>query len=519
MFATTCENPPDEFLQLKRVLRARAMEEDRNLLQATSAAQSFTATLQNERVDEAIGYYVDRNLKRKNNARPMKGYGHGKPSGARHKVPSDVCIVCFKKGCHSSHHKKRMKAYMAVLAAESSESSSSDNDADEQGDESYDNAVGFQVTMCRALAYMGMKPGEDRVSVCGGVIDTGSSILSTIGEALVVSASAVSAIETHVKRDNDPFSLDGISITVETRGTLQFSFVFGGKMYNLKLYIILGTSPMLICHRDMDRFGLNYQTLKKTITRKSDSYIEKATMINGVPYLMFSFPSYFSAQQLRNIHRNLGHPSVEKQIKVIEAAGVENLSQNTRSMLKKLVEHCHACQLSRAKPRRFLFSVKDSITGEFNHVLEIDVMKLRDGNVLHVLCSGTRFQQGLFIDSMTALEAWKTLRRCWIDVYAGAPDIIKHDHGTNFQSKEFQSLAGDMGICIKCVPAEAHERIGSLERRHAVVRSIYSKMALDLPDIGREERLSLTFRAINDVPDRITGICPTTLVFENREGP
>ena len=45
------------------------------------------------------------------------------------------------------------------------------------------------------------------------------------------------------------------------------------------------------------------------------------------------------------------------------------------------------------------------------------------------------------------------------------------------------------------------------------MRSVYKKLTMDLPKISASDRLSLTFRAIRDVPDSTTGVCPTTLVF------
>lgn len=66
------------------------------------------------------------------------------------------------------------------------------------------------------------------------------------------------------------------------------------------------------------------------------------------------------------MHRNLGHPSVAKHMKLIEQAEIPNLPKDTRSKLTEQVQNGKTCQLGCAKPRRFLFSIKDSITGEFD---------------------------------------------------------------------------------------------------------------------------------------------------------
>lgn len=213
------------------------------------------------------------------------------------------------------------------------------------------------------------------------------------------------------------------------------------------------------------------------------------------------------------MHRKLGHPSVEKHMKVIESARFTDIPEGTRKQIAELVYSYKDCQLGRRKPKRLLLSIKDPETVEFNHALQVDVMKLADGNVLHVVCMGTRFQQGRFIDDMSARTAWETLRQCWINVLAGSPYLLVHDPGTNFNSKEFRNAAQDLRIVVKCLPMEAHELLGKVERSHATVHSVYQKLSIDLPDITRDEPLSLTFRALKDVPDSDTGICPTTMVF------
>ena len=114
---------------------------------------------------------------------------------------------------------------------------------------------------------------------------------------------------------------------------------------------------------------------------------------------------------------------------------------------------------------------------------------------------------------MSAKEAWRALRRCWINVFAGAPDVIRHDAGKNFVAKEFRSAAEDLEISVKCVPTEAHSRVETVERNHSTVRTIYNKIKIDLADISRADLLSLAFREINDAPSSVTGISPTKLVF------
>lgn len=46
------------------------------------------------------------------------------------------------------------------------------------------------------------------------------------------------------------------------------------------------------------------------------------------------------------------------------------------------------------------------------------------------------------------------------------------------------------------------------------MRTVYERLQLDVPRISREEKLSMSFRAVNDAPASGAGIASTTLVYE-----
>lgn len=47
-----------------------------------------------------------------------------------------------------------------------------------------------------------------------------------------------------------------------------------------------------------------------------------------------------------------------------------------------------------------LFSIKDPIVSDFNRMLQVDVVTLMGGNVLHIIDVGTGFQNGCFSQNM-----------------------------------------------------------------------------------------------------------------------
>lgn len=74
---------------------------------------------------------------------------------------------------------------------------------------------------------------------------------------------------------------------VSTKGSMEFHFLFGGKMYSVSLYTLPGDDPMILSHRDMDKMGLNYQSFWKVIERVADSYSEPVAMRHNLPFLVF----------------------------------------------------------------------------------------------------------------------------------------------------------------------------------------------------------------------------------------
>jgi len=132
--------------------------------------------------------------------------------------------------------------------------------------------------------------------------------------------------------------------------------------------------------------------------------------------------------------------------------------------------------------------------------------------LLHIIDEATRFQAGRWLQNISAKHTWDVLRMCWIDSYLGPPDLITHDAGKNFVSKEFKEYAATMGASTKAVPVEAHNSVGMVERYHGPIRRAYQIIMTEIPGIDKDMGLQMAFKAINDTagPD---GLVPTLLVF------
>jgi hypothetical protein len=130
------------------------------------------------------------------------------------------------------------------------------------------------------------------------------------------------------------------------------------------------------------------------------------------------------------------------------------------------MKYCSHCQLHGKSLGWFKFTLQADQDPIFNYSVYVDVMYIDCSPILHVIDEATRFQAAKWLRDLSAKHTWETLRYCWMDTYLGPPDLITHDAGKNFISKEFRQYASSLGITTKSVPVEAHWSIGMVERAH-----------------------------------------------------
>ncbi|KHJ31691.1 hypothetical protein EV44_g3822 [Erysiphe necator] len=95
---------------------------------------------------------------------------------------------------------------------------------------------------------------------------------------------------------------------------------------------------------------------------------------------------------------------------------------------------------------------------------------------------------------MTSQHVWNMLRLCWIDVYLGSPDIITHDAGSNFSSKEFRQTAKSLAIEIKEIPVKSANSMSIVERYHKPLRLAYEIIKEEIDTNNTEEQKSFVLQ-------------------------
>jgi hypothetical protein len=196
-------------------------------------------------------------------------------------------------------------------------------------------------------------------------LDTCANYRNTVGSDVFVSMKVIwPKLE---KSDiHEPITLNGMGGQTASIGCFKFTFVFGGRSYSMDVYVMLGRTPLVMCHATMNVLGLSYHSLEGRLIRVADGFSRPVKMVNGLPFLTIEdgFETILSEAELRKVHRNLGHPSVSTAMRTIESSRLSHLPNQDRKVLQRITDNCRICQLVAQKPKRFKISLHDDSTGE-----------------------------------------------------------------------------------------------------------------------------------------------------------
>ena len=119
------------------------------------------------------------------------------------------------------------------------------------------------------------------------------------------------------------------------------------------------------------------------------------------------------------------------------------------------------------------------MSGQFGDRLQIDRYWVRDLTganhcFLGIVDMATNYQQTIRLTGQGAKDVYHALCQVWFKPF-GHPLVIEADDDRNFEG-EFKERIEGFGTHLLIVPAEAHWRIGSIERKNAILRSTMEKM-------------------------------------------
>lgn len=345
----------------------------------------------------------------------------------------------------------------------------------------------------------------------GVMIDTGAARGSTSGKRQYFAYCRSTGREPKIDSRRAAVCHFGIG-SAKSCGVANIAIPVGNLWVAFNTHIVDADVPTLLCIDDMDRLGLFYNNLTNKLIHPASGAHSDVVRVQGHPFIQWNerIETHFTHAELQRLHRRFGHPHVDKLYNLLKRSEVSNVNAATRKTLQQIEKSCGPCQEYAQRPRRFKFTLRDDV--DFNHTVYADIFYIDGQPILHVVDEATRFQAARWLSRVTSESIWQALRRCWIDVYLGPPDVIAHDAGKNFMGRAFQANADMMHIKTKSIPVEAAHSMSIVERYHKPIRRAFNVIKKEAADLDKEDALQMAVKAINDStgPD---GIVPTLLVF------
>ena len=201
------------------------------------------------------------------------------------------------------------------------------------------------------------------------------------------------------------------------------------------------------------------------------------------------------------LHLNLGHPSEKELFRLLAWQGA--VSKHMITAVKHMV--CASCSRSKPPLQPRPSAMPTANIGQFNDALQSDVFYCRDvlginHAILGIVDQSTLLHQAARLPDLSSETTLKLFRDLWFKPY-GFPQTIRVDPGGNF-ALNFRNYVERHGIFLEVIPAEAHWRIGLVERRNSVLRDILERIidAESIMDVNDfDQALDGAVHAINSM--------------------
>lgn len=147
------------------------------------------------------------------------------------------------------------------------------------------------------------------------------------------------------------------------------------------------------------------------------------------PPWLTQYCTLYTHWKLRNLHLHFMQPLSEKLFYLPQSAYPSRICAGTHSLLDRITNSCHACQLYSSKPLTFKFWFRDDVV--FNNEFWLDLF-YHDGHpVLHVIDTDTNFLSTRFIAPKSSTHVWYTFILALVSNYMVYPEPVLADQGSN----------------------------------------------------------------------------------------
>lgn len=222
-----------------------------------------------------------------------------------------------------------------------------------------------------------------------------------------------------------------------------------------ELHVVDADVYILLSTDDMDRLGVYFNNLTNQLVHPGSRQCAVVSRVDGHSFLQRNehLFTHFTYVELRRLHRSFGHPQIDKLVNLLKCADIDEVDSETHRILDRIERSCTPCKEYAKRPRRFKFTSRDDV--HFNHSIYADIFYIDGKPILQVTDEATRFQAAAWLNGVSDVSLWRTLRSCWIDVYLGPLDVIAHDAGKSFMARSFAANADMLHIRKKSIPVES----------------------------------------------------------------
>ena len=250
------------------------------------------------------------------------------------------------------------------------------------------------------------------------------------------------------------------------------------------------------------------QALEQPV-QESAVQIDRDSMKHGPKFL--ALPKDEQAVLLR-AHKNLGHPSAERLMHLLR-------QQEFRPGCVMAIPDmkCSACEMSSRPKISRPSTIKDQM--DFNDKIAVDCIKWTNSqgtsfHIMHIIDMGTSYHTACIAPSRTSSQAISNLIQTWFQ-WAGAPQTMIFDSGTEFNSEEFLNFLQSHGIKGISIAPGAHWQNGRSERHGQILESMLRKMDKEKPILSYEDLSKVLWFAVQakNANSLRKGYAPEVFVF------
>ena len=174
------------------------------------------------------------------------------------------------------------------------------------------------------------------------------------------------------------------------------------------------------------------------------------------------------------LHINTGHANKKELTRFVAARG--SINGPTLTALEHMV--CGSCERTKPPPAPRPASIPN-FRGQFGEHIQMDVVYVRDLSgtnhpILGIADLATSLHQAGRLYSRAAAHVVDQLRKCWLMPY-GYPLVCEVDADGAFEG-DLRLHMEEAGVNLVVIPPEAHWRIGTIERKNSVLRTIVERL-------------------------------------------